>query len=134
MRHSSVKLNCAHLGIPSVILATDYRYCINLYMATVLTHFCLLGSSTLISWASPFPFKGLLGGIFFPFYSNFNRTFCKQIVESLIRRRILRRLVWFCTVCRCPIKKTLNFIISWLNKILPQLRICNIVTASTSFM
>ena len=31
----------------------------------------------LINWTSPFPFKGLLGGIF-RFYSNFKRNFCKQ--------------------------------------------------------
>ena len=39
------------------------------------------------------------------FYSNFNRWFCKQTVESLTRRHILRRLIWFCTVGRCPTKK-----------------------------
>ena len=42
------------------------------------------------------------------FYSNFKRTFCLQIVENLIRRRILRRLIWFCTVCRCATKRTLG--------------------------
>ena len=29
-----------------------------------------------------------------------------QTVENLIRRRVGRRLIWFCTVCRCPTKKT----------------------------
>ena len=29
---------------------------------------------------NPFPFEGLLGGIFY-FYSNFNRTFCQQSVD-----------------------------------------------------
>ena len=48
-----------------------------------------------------------VGGIFH-FYSNFNRTFCNQTVETLIRRRILRRLVWVCTVCICPTKRTLG--------------------------
>ena len=33
----------------------------------------------LINLTSPFPFQGMLGGIFH-FYSNFNRTFCKQTV------------------------------------------------------
>ena len=60
----------------------------------------------LINWTSPFPDLGLLGGIFH-FYSNFKRTFCKQMVEKLIRRRDLRRLIWFSTVCRCPTKSTL---------------------------
>ena len=43
--------------------------------------------------------------VFFRFYSNFNRTLCKQIVESLIRRRVL---IWFSTVCRYSIKRTLG--------------------------
>ena len=49
----------------------------------------------------------LLGGIFH-FYSNFVRTFWKQTVETLVRRRVLRRLIWVCTVCLCPTKKTLG--------------------------
>ena len=55
---------------------------------------------------SPFPILGLLGGIFH-FYSHFKRNSCKQTAEHLIRRRVSRRLVWFCTVCRCPTKRTL---------------------------
>ena len=39
---------------------------------------------TLINWTSPFTFEGLSGCIFFHFYSNFNRTLCKQTVENLI--------------------------------------------------
>ena len=27
---------------------------------------------------------------------------------NLIRRRVLRRLIWFCTVCLCPTKRTLG--------------------------
>ena len=27
-------------------------------------------------------------------------------MENLIRPRILHRLIWFCTVCRCPTKRT----------------------------
>ena len=44
---------------------------------------------TCINWNSPFLFKGMLGGIFH-FYSNLNGTFCKQTVETLIRRCVLR--------------------------------------------
>ena len=52
---------------------------------------------------------GLLGGIFH-FYSNFKRNFCKQTVENLIIYHFIkmRRLSWFCTVCRCPTKRTLG--------------------------
>ena len=49
-------------------------------------------------YSNPFLFKGVLGGIFH-FCSNFKRNLCKQRVVSLIRRCILRRLIWFCTVC-----------------------------------
>ena len=44
----------------------------------------------------------------FHFYSNLNRIFCKHTVETLIRRRILRHLIWICTVCLCPTKRTLG--------------------------
>ena len=43
---------------------------------------------SLINWASQFPFEGLLDDSFH-FYSNCDRTFCKQTVETLIRRRIV---------------------------------------------
>ena len=45
----------------------------------------------------------MFGGIFH-FYSSFDRKLCKQTVESLIRRHILWRLIWVCTVCLCPTK------------------------------
>ena len=59
-------------------------------------------------WTNPFPFQELLATIFH-FYSNFDRTFCQQTVEILIRRR-------FCGVgsgsvlfaYRCPTIRTLG--------------------------
>ena len=71
-----------------------------------LTHLSRMYFPIPINWSSPFPILGLLGGVFH-LYSNFKRNFCKQTVENLIRRRILRRLIWCCTVCRCPTKRTL---------------------------
>ena len=56
-------------------------------------------------WMSSF--LGLSGGIF-RVYSNCDRTLCMQTLDTLIRRRILRRLIWVCTVCLCPIKRTLG--------------------------
>ena len=44
-------------------------------------------------------------GWYFSVLLKFIRNFCKQTVENLIRRRVLRRLIWFCTVCRCPTKR-----------------------------
>ena len=60
-----------------------------------------------IDRTSLFQMLGVLGGIFH-FYSNLNRTFCKQTVVTLIRRHILWRLIWVCTGCQCPTKRTLG--------------------------
>ena len=67
-----------------------------------LTQLCRMEFSFFINWTSPFPILGLLCGIFH-FYS-FKRNFCLQTVDNLIWRRVYRRLIWFCTVCRCPTK------------------------------
>ena len=50
-----------------------------------LTHLCRMDFPISINSMGSFPILGLLGGIF-PSHSNFNRTFCKQTVETLIRR------------------------------------------------
>ena len=71
--------------------------CLNPFMPNVFSHPYQLDESI-------YNFR-FLGGII----SNFKRNFCKQTVESLIRRRVLRRLVWFCTVFLCPTKRTLGF-------------------------
>ena len=61
-----------------------------------------------------FRFKGMLVVFFIPpppkkkKKKKINRTFCKLTVETLIRRRVLRRPVWVCTVCLCPTKRTLG--------------------------
>ena len=51
-------------------------------------HLSRIDLPTIINWNSPFLFKGMLGGIFH-IYSHFNRTLCKQTVETLIRSCIL---------------------------------------------
>ena len=51
--------------------------------------------------------------VFYHFYPNFKRNFCIQTLENLIRCLISRRLIWFCTVCRCPTQRTLRHI--WVN-------------------
>ena len=55
---------------------------------------------TLISRTSSFPILRVLGGIFY-------YTTCKQAVETLIRHRVLWRLIWVCSVCLCTTKKTI---------------------------
>ena len=72
---------------------------------SILTFLCQIYFPILINRVSPFPILGLLGGIF---YSIFKRNFCKQTVENLIRRHVLRGLIWFPTVCRCPTKRKLG--------------------------
>ena len=59
------------------------------------------------NWMSSFTTLGILGGIFH-FHSKFDRILCKQTLETLIRHRILWRLIWVCTVCLCPTKRTLG--------------------------
>ena len=63
-----------------------------------LTYLSLMQFPTLINWTRPFPFKGLLGAILH-FYSNYNRTFCKQTVDTLS---------WVYTVWLCHTKRTLG--------------------------
>ena len=62
---------------------------------------------TLIKWTSPLPIVRLLG-VIFHFYSNFKRIICRQTVENLIQRHIMWRLIWICSVCLCPTKRTLG--------------------------
>ena len=42
---------------------------------------------------------------FFIFFLNFNRTFCKQTVETLVRYRVLLGMIWVFTVYLCPTKR-----------------------------
>ena len=70
-----------------------------------LTHISLVDYSTLIYWMSPFPILGVAGELL---YSISNRNFSKQTVKTPIRRRILRRLIWVCTVCLCHKNGTLG--------------------------
>ena len=74
---------------------------------TFVAHLSRMEFPPIINWASLFPFQGLLSGILH-FYSNSNRTFCKQTAETLIRRRVLWRLIWVCTDCICPTNRTLG--------------------------
>ena len=72
-----------------------------------LTHLSRMEFPILTNWTSLFSFQGLFG-CKFHFYSNLNRTFCKVTVQTLIRRHSLGHLVWVCTFCMCPTKRTLG--------------------------
>ena len=98
------------------------------YLILNISVFEVKPNHIIINWLSCFPFKminhfkpnrisighvssfssyGLIGDIFH-FYSNFNRTLCTQTVETLIRCRVVWRLIWVCTVCLSPIKRMLG--------------------------
>ena len=72
---------------------------------TTLTHLSRYDLPTLISRMNPFPILGVLSGFYhcFPILIG---TFYKQTVKILIRHRIMRCLIWTCTVCLRPIKRT----------------------------
>ena len=91
---------------PNTIVYQIKVFYSNLSSNFTLTHLSRMDFHTLISRTSPFPILRVLGGVFH-FYSNSNRTLCEHTVETLIRRRVLWRLIWVCTVCLCPTKKTL---------------------------
>ena len=80
----------------------------------VLSQLSQIDLPTSISGTSPFPILGVFAGIFH-FYLNFDRTFCKQTVKTLIRQGVLdlhclpmslnmdARLIWvklFCHLSR----------------------------------
>ena len=59
---------------------------------------------TFISRTSPpISILGMLFGIFHLFL-NLNRTYCKLTVKI----QMMRRLIWVCTICLCPIEKILG--------------------------
>ena len=78
-----------------------------------LTHICVVDFPILINWTSPFPILGVSGELFH-LYSILNRYSCKQTVKTLITCRVLRRLIWICTVWLCPKKWDARLI--WVNK------------------
>ena len=89
-------LSCIHVHLSLVNSLTETkRKSITGYRYSIYHLF-------LINLTSPFPWLQLDG--IFHFYSNLDRTVCKQTVETLIRRCIVWRLIWVCTVCRCPTK------------------------------
>ena len=72
-----------------------------------LTHLSRINFPISIGRTSLFQILGVFGGIFH-FYSNSNRTFCEQTVETLIRLHAVRRLISVCAVCLCPTKRRLG--------------------------
>ena len=55
-----------------------------------------------------FHFKGCWWYFLFKYYSNFDIKLCMQAVKTLITRHVLLLLIWVCTICPYPVKKTLG--------------------------
>ena len=109
-------------------IRTCLRRCLFMFVSVRVSFLCSSGSASrclrsvilhqpnYAEWNFPslsigpvhFQFKGCRIVVFL-FYSNFNRTFCTQTVETQIRRRVLRRLIWVCAFCIFPTKRTLGF-------------------------
>ena len=84
------------------VLCKRYRYTLlNFYplKPNGISHYYQIGQSISVLRAV---------GWYILFSFNSIRTSCKQTVETLIRRHILWRLIWVCTVCLCPAKGTLG--------------------------
>ena len=82
-------------------------WCVAIVKVVLISPFKPNVLSYLVRCTSLFQILGVFGDSF-RFYSNSNRTLCEQTVETLIRRRVLRRLIWVCAVCLCPTKRTLG--------------------------
>ena len=95
------ELSLLAYAISSEILCTGPKCFLSLCVSLLFNPFKVNGFSQLYQLEEFTSYLGLLGGISH-FHSNFNRTFCRQTMENLIRRRV------FCTVCRCPTKRTLS--------------------------
>ena len=86
------------------------------YWRHKLTQICLVDSSILINWMSPFPIL-VVSGVFFNFYYFSTRNSCKQTVKTLIRRLILQHLTWDYTVCQCPLWDVRHMPVQWVYRL-----------------
>ena len=94
----SILFQCA------ITLQKQTKYMINVTIS--LTLLSRMKLPTFIKWTSLFSSSGLLGVVFHS-YLNFDGTSCKHTVENLIRHCSLWCLIFACTICRCPTKRTL---------------------------
>ena len=62
------------------------------------THCMLVDYSLVIYWTSQFVILGVTG-LFCHFYSILGGKSCIQTMQALIRRHMVWRLIWVCTVC-----------------------------------
>ena len=72
-----------------------------LYVA-LLTHLFWVVSSTLMFCISPFQIRKRGIGYSHNSHALYKFLYFMQTVYTLIRRRVLRRLIWVYTVCQCP--------------------------------
>ena len=98
VRNRYLQAHVINQYIDVTVIDNSIRILFNLFMPNGISHRYRLEQSISVL---------RVAGWYFHLYSNFNRTPCKQSVENLIRRRVLC-LIWVCTVCRCPTKRTLG--------------------------
>ena len=114
---NSIRMKSTKRALGSFISVkkNDSQFKIFVNHMTILTWILNFNPFMLNAFIHPYQLDGsisnfrFLGGIFH-FYSNFKRNLCKQIDENLIRRHILRCLIWFCTICQCPTKNDARLI------------------------
>ena len=96
----SVKKNYVCPSPQSVIASYGpaYRICVKSFFNLAMP----------INWTSPYPFEGLLVLFFIFFQILYNRKFCKQTVETLDQMPRFWGLIWVCTICIFPTKRTLG--------------------------
>ena len=78
-----------------------------LFVLTLLNPFMPNGISHLYQLSESISNLRVVGSKF-QFHLFLKSTFCALTVKNMIRRHRRRRLIWFCTVCRCPIKRMLD--------------------------
>ena len=87
---------------------------------------------TLINSTGPFLLKGLLGSIFH-FYSNSNRTFCEQTVETLITIQMRHSAASDLGLHCLPMSHKKGARLIWVNTQV-RFHICDICSGSTCFL
>ena len=93
--------SASHLPLPIIHLI--WYLCKWPSVFIFLTYICLMDLSILIICMSPFRILGV-SGVLYHFYLILDRKYFKQTVQTLIKRRVLQRLIWVYTVCLGPKK------------------------------
>ena len=89
-----------------------YGYSEHNYVILPFTHLCLVQSSILANWTSPFSILGMSGHFFYYFLLHL-LLLLRPTVKALIRQHVLRQLIWVYNVCQGPIYGKERFGLVW---------------------